>query len=221
MAFFGKKKSPFPLKNTAFINMTDALTFKALDMVVRDSDAGIGGLCVVMQGMDKKLKLVHLDTLLTSQTGKPYSTAQCSADILNSIRHIRHATENPALYDLKSKRKDLAGKLVLAAIVTPVDVTGVITKDADAYGWQISAITGKNINLDVFVQDGTPVSGSIEFYCDLHKPESIISGGRTAKVYYDSLAVGRSVRHDMMPLVQELLGHNVAERTIKRLENAS
>lgn len=222
MAFLRRKKSPFPLKKTAFMNMTDAMTFEALDMVAKASAKGVGGLYVVMQNLsDRNLKLVHLDTLFSSEVGAVYSVEQCNLDMLNTVRLVRHASINPSLYGLDKRLKEFSGDLVLTAIVNPVNIAGVITKDTDAYGWQIAAFTGKHVNVDVFCIDGSPVSGSIEFLNDMWLGSGKKPQEGNSQAYFECLTVGPPHRYPMAPLVEEMLGHEVTSRVMKAIERAS
>lgn len=222
MAFFRRNKSPFPLAKTANASMTDEKTFQALDMVVQASHQGAGGLYLVMQKpKDKTMNLVHLDTLLSSQTGKPYTASRCNEDILNSIKHIKLAAGNPSLYGMDDRQKELNGHLVLAAIATPVDVAGIVTTDADAYGWEIAGFSANNyMDLDVFAQGGEPVSGTLDSFTDLWLEQAQERMNETTKKYFDVMVVGLVRRHYLFPLIQTMLGHKVEEKHMDRLERS-
>lgn len=222
MAFFRRNKSPFPLAKTAIANMTDTKTLQALDMVVQASNKGAGGLYLVMQkSKDKTMNLVHLDTLLSSKTGTPYTASRCNQDILSAMKHVRQSKENPSLYGMDTKIKELAGELVFAAIATPVDVTGVVCPDAKAYGWEIAGFSANNyMDLDVFAQDGEPVSGTLDSFTDLWLGPAQERMSETTRKYFDVMVVGLTGRHYLFPLIQTMLGYKVEEKHLDRLERS-
>lgn len=161
MNFFTRKSKPLPLRPASPVVVTKKTLTESMDLIIEATKQGNGGLMGIMKHKRKGLELVHLDSLFSSPQKKVYTQGYIEEAIRTAIFMIKHASARPEMYELNRKFR---GKgfydLAVLALVTPVDVTGLVTSDENAYGWEVLATSASSVDFDFLVVDGEILTGT-------------------------------------------------------------
>ena len=163
MKWFALNRNALPLKSVDPIVVGKRMITDAMDAITECTANGTGGLIAVMRTKKKELYAVPMDSLCGYRPTKEYTGEYLSERIQETIRIINHAWNNPAPYGLNELFVRKSDRLAAVAMATPIDPQGIVTKDAEAYGWEVVAGTASGTDFDFLILDGNLVGGSTSF----------------------------------------------------------
>lgn len=163
MKWFSLNRNTLPLKTVDRVVVGKKMITEAMHVINECTANGTGGLIAVMKTKKKGLYAVPMDTLCGYRPAKKYTEDYLNERIQDTVRIIGHAWNNPAPYGLKDLFAGRSDKLAVVAMATPIDPQGIVTKDNEAYGWEIVAGTAAGTNFDFLILDGNIVGGSTSF----------------------------------------------------------
>lgn len=158
----GKNKS-FPLTPAKTEKLTVSRLKEAITTIAFNANHGGGGMFIATFYAGK-INVTRFENVTKMKlSGFKYNPENINDIIDDTVFNIKHSMNNPALYSLEETFSKCRGKILLVALVTPLDLKGNIVADdsPDVQGWDILIHTVDGADIDVFCAGSEPLAGTI------------------------------------------------------------
>lgn len=161
MQWLSGTRKTLPLKAIDHVLVGKRIIAETMDLIIKTTANGNGGLVVVMKTKKNQLYAIPMDSLCGYRPSKEYNGAYLDARIRETVNIIQHSYSNPEPYSLHTLGIKSSDRLAAVAMATPIDLQGIVTTDDKAYGWEIVASTGSGIEFDFTLFGEYNLGGSI------------------------------------------------------------